>query len=409
MRTMTSGKGKVHHVPARNEESNGFMTGFRLYLCGRDSLNALEHEDGTPTCQGCLGRLRTDEFEARYQADLRRQRAEEAAAYERIKAREEEELAARLAARVTPAVHVVDLSPLPNYGEDHWTSGQPMHGDREPRTIYRMHSRYGRGHMRFTVLYVGPDGEARRKYQGPIMPGPYCALVPMSSVISAWAGPRENVVEVKEGDVLLLNGLPMILIDDQGMEYPHAVTPAEYGARLAYRAVQKVQAEAAQLAGEDPSKTWALGVAEAAVAVRALYHDGHSVLPYRTDAPEPVERVEFRERFLHLSTGDRLRVLGSETLAGEPGVWAETLYADGEAPTTDWWPLKYLVADEASAYVPFRAHFMYRSDGRAFEVLGSETDRVTGLRGVWVNPTDDDHPRWVAEDILVRNFSALAS
>src|SRR5690349_24726354 len=124
MRTLTSGKGKVHHVPTRREEGRAYTT----YLCGRGSDNAVEHEEGTVTCQGCLGKLNTEEFEAYWETQRRRQRAEEAAAYERIKAREEEELAARRAARVTPTVHVVELSALPNYGADHWTSGQQMHG-----------------------------------------------------------------------------------------------------------------------------------------------------------------------------------------------------------------------------------------------------------------------------------------
>lgn len=403
MRTLTSGKGKVHHVPARHDIAPESPRGLTMFLCGRSTIDGKPHGYAAPTCQGCLGKLRTDEFEAHWEAERRRQREADAAAYELIKAREEQEKVKRLAARVTPAVHVVQLAALPNYGVDHWTSGQPMHGDQEPRTIYRMHSRYGRGHMRFTVLYVGPDGEARRSHQGPILPGPYCALVPMSSVISAWAGPRENTVEVKEGDVFILNGHPMILIDDAALDYPHAVTPAEYGARLAAREVAKLRKE--KLTASD-DRAWDAALQEAQTRITALYRNGHTVLPHRTDAPSEVETVEFREHVLYLGDGDRLRVLGSETLGGEPGVWAQRLYPNDQGAERDWWPLKYLVADEASAFEPFRGHFLSRSDGRVYEVLGSETDTVTGLRGVWMNPTDDDHPRWVAEDILVRDFHA---
>jgi hypothetical protein len=351
-----------------------------------------------PTCKGCLGKLRTDEFEARWEGERHAQREADAAAYELIKAREAEEKAAREAARVTPAVHVVELAALPNYGEDHWTSDVAR--DDQARTVYRMHSRYGRGTMRFSILYVGPQGEARRTQGGPVLSGPYCALVPMSSVISAWKGPREEAVEVKEGDVLLLNGVPMILIDDQRYEYPHAVTPAEYGARLAAREVRKLREAKISTTDRAP---WDAALQEAEVAVTALYRNGHTVLPFAFDPPKPAV-----EHVLHLNDGDHLRVLGSETIAGEPGVWATRFYPDGGESDTSWWPLKYLVEDEASAYEGFRMHTVQRTDGVEFHVLGSMTDSVTGLRGVWLNPCGDDHPRWVAEDILLRNFLATA-
>jgi hypothetical protein len=397
MRTFTSGKGKVHHVPARQEAS------FELthFLCGRFSENGVEHTNGAVNCQGCLGKLRAEEFDAYWEAQRRKQRAEDAAAYELIKQREAKEKAAREAARVTPTVHVVALKALPSYGEDNWTSDAS--GTGEPRLVYRMHSRYGRGNVRFTIFYVGPDGEARRVHGGPVLSGPYCALIPMSSVISAHAGPREEAVEVKEGDVLLLNGAPMILIDDQALEYPHAVTPAEYGARLAAREIKKLRAENMTASGP---LAWDAALQEAQTRVTSLYRNGHTVLPFTFEAPavEPIV-----EHVLHLNNGDQLRVLGSETIAGEPGGWAERLHPSGEVAELDWWPLKYLVSDEASAYERFRPHIVERTDGRTYLVLGSETKATTGLRGVWLNPIDDDHPRWVAEDILLRNFRAPSS
>lgn len=402
MRTFTSGKGKVHHIPARNEEGTGFLKGYTIYLCGRESLNGVAHQSATPTCQGCLGKLRTEEFDAYWDAQRRQQRADDAAAYELLKQREEADKAARQAAKVTPAVHVVQLKALPTYGVDNWASRTPRHGDAEPVTVYRMRSRYTRGFVRFTVFYIGPDGEGRRMHGGPILPGPYCAMSPMSSVISAEPGPRENVVEVKEGDVLILNGVPMILIDDQTLDYPHAVTPAEYGARLAAREVKKLRAEPLTATGPH---AWDAALQEAQTRVTALYRNGHTVLPFAFDPPA-VKVVP--EHVLHLNDGDRLRVLGAETLGGEPGVWATRLYPSGEEAETEWWPLKYLIQDEASAFERFRPHVLERPNGLSYLVLGSETCSTTGLRGVWLNPIGDDYPRWVAEDILLRDYAAPA-
>lgn len=400
MRTLTSGKGKVHHVPTRDNDGSTYM--LTMYLCGQSSINAVTHEDGTVTCRNCQGKLRTEEFDAYWEAQRRKQRAEDAAAHELGKQREEAEKAARLAAKVTPAVHVVKLEALPNYGVDTWASDASKASDTEPRTVYRMHSRYGRGSLRFTVFYIGPEGEGRRVHRGPILPGPYCAMSPMSSVISAWATPRENVVEVKEGDVLILNGVPMILIDDQAFDYPHAVTPAEYGARLAAREVANLRKESLTATGEH---AWDMALQEVQTRITGLYRNGHTVLPFAFEPP-PVKVVP--EHVLHLNDGDRLRVLGAETLGGELGIWATRLYPSGEEAETEWWPLKYLIQDEASAFERFRPHVLERSDGRACLVMGSETRESTGRAGVWLNPIGDDHPRWVAEDILLRNFAAPA-
>lgn len=415
MRTLTSGKGKVHHIPAREDIAPENPRGLTTFLCGRSTIEGKTNPSSTPTCKGCLGKLRVDEFEAYYERQRRAQRAEDAAAYEALAKRQAEELAARKAAVVRPTVHVVELAPLTSYGADHWTSDD--RADDTPRTVYRMHSRYGRGTMRFSIMYVGPEGEARRVHQGPIIPGPYCALIPLSSVISAWAGPKERYVEVQEGDVLILNGLPMILIDDDALGYPHAVSVAEYGARMAARVVRgladaaSTERDQAERVGDETkaerlkARRWAL--LDGVKAIKEMWQDGPTVLPYSA-MPEPKPEVpEFHEHVLNLDDGDRLRVLGSETLGGEPGVWVQRIHGDtGYAAEKDWWPLKYLIQDGATAYAPFRSHLLERTDGRLYEVLGSETDAITGLRGVWMNPTEDDHPRWVAEDILLRNFHA---
>ena len=328
MRTLTSGKGKVHHIPARHDIAPESPRGLTMFLCGRSTIDGKPHGHAAPTCQGCLGKLRTEEFEAYWEAQRRRQRAEDAAAYERIAQREAQEKLLREAQRVKPAVHVVELKALPNYGEDHWTSDAS--GTGEPRLIYRMHSKYGRGTMRFTIFYVGPDGEARRVHGGPVLSGPYCALIPMSSVISAHPGVREEAVEVKEGDVLLLNGAPMILIDDQAYDYPHAVTPAEYGARLAAREIKKLQQANVRASDRAP---WDAALQEALHGVTSLYRNGHTVLPFRfeteptvTEAEQP---VEYRDTYVQYA-GNAYRVLGSEGDSVRYGLWVQHAQNDDE-------------------------------------------------------------------------------
>jgi hypothetical protein len=333
MRTLTSGNSKVHHIPARTDVAPENPRGLTTFFCSRDTLHGRTHASATATCKGCLIKLQAAEADAYKERERRRQRAEEAAAYERIEKREAEEKAAREATRVTPAVHVVELKALPNYGEDIWTSDAS--GTGEPRLVYRMRSKYGRGNMRFTIFYVGPDGEARRVHGGPVLSGPYCALVPMSSVISAYPGEREEAVEVKEGDVLVLNGAPMILIDDQPYDYPHAVTPAEYGARLAAREVAKLRSANIRTADRAP---WDAALQEAHDGITSLYRNGHTVLPFAFESPaaevaeEPrpeSEPVEYRDTYVQYA-GHPYRVLGSEGDSVRYGLWVQHAQNDDE-------------------------------------------------------------------------------
>lgn len=339
MRTLTSGNGKVHHIPARTDLAPENPRGLTTFFCSRDTLNGKTHNHSAPTCKACLHKLQAAEVDAYKERERRRQRAEAAAAYEALAKRQEEELAARRAAVVIPAVHVVELKAQTNYGADHWVSDDAVDG---PRTVYRMHSRYGRGHMRFSVMYVGPKGEARRVHQGPIIPGPYCALIPMSTVISAWAGPKERYVDVQEGDVLLLNGLPMILIDDETLGYPHAVSPAEYGARMAARELVKLAdaAAAERTAAEramdytkaDRLKARRWTLLDGVKAVKEMWKDGPTVLPY-TISPEPepeVEQaVEYRDTYVQYA-GHAYRVLGSEGDSVRYGLWVQHAQNDDE-------------------------------------------------------------------------------
>ena len=121
----------------------------------------------------------------------------------------------------------------PHYDDtDQWVSVDQFNGTGE-WIEYRAYSRYTRRHERFSLLYVGPEGECRREYQGPVLPGPYAAMIPQATMISAHPQARPvQTVELEEGDMIVFNGLPMMLIDDRAMDYPQLVTPAEFGDRM---------------------------------------------------------------------------------------------------------------------------------------------------------------------------------
>lgn len=121
----------------------------------------------------------------------------------------------------------------PHYDDtDQWVSVDQFNGTGE-WIEYRAYSRYTRRRERFSLLYVGPEGECRREYQGPVLPGPYAAMIPQATMISAHPQARPvQTVELEEGDMIVFNGLPMMLIDDRAMDYPQLVTPAEFGDRM---------------------------------------------------------------------------------------------------------------------------------------------------------------------------------
>lgn len=106
--------------------------------------------------------------------------------------------------------HTVDLEP--NYlGLDHW------HSTHE----YRMPSRYAGHDIRAKILYVGPNGEARRVFGGPTLPGPFASVVPLASVIAAYdVGTPPTVHDVRMGDVLSLDGVEFVITDHKRGAYP---------------------------------------------------------------------------------------------------------------------------------------------------------------------------------------------
>lgn len=69
------------------------------------------------------------------------------------------------------------------------------------------------------VLYVGPEGECRRVQGGPIVPGPYAALICEATCIhSGPATPGERAREelLVEGDIVEVRGTQFRIDDTRG-------------------------------------------------------------------------------------------------------------------------------------------------------------------------------------------------
>lgn len=85
-------------------------------------------------------------------------------------------------------------------------------------TKIRLRSRHQGRVCTWTVFYVGPDGECRREYQGPVLPGPYAALIPEASCISATRlpGDRAATVDLAEGDLVVIRSVAFRISDRRG-------------------------------------------------------------------------------------------------------------------------------------------------------------------------------------------------
>lgn len=133
--------------------------------------------------------------------------------------------------------YVVDLIPY-SMGDDHWVDNNSADAINSNNwTAYLMeYCRYTKCGVSFQILYVGPEGKARRVHGGPILPGPYAALVPKATVLSAHPMLRpDRIVTLVDGDTLVLNGQEMRVIDDRLYHYPALVTPEEFAVRDAAR------------------------------------------------------------------------------------------------------------------------------------------------------------------------------
>lgn len=122
----------------------------------------------------------------------------------------------------------VVMRPRPEYGEDFWTS---VDGEKGVELV--MTCRYvPRYPTHFSLMWVGPKGEARREQGGPVLPGPFGDLVAQSTVISAYPLPRPATVKVAAGQeldlVLVGDGetedtatvARVRITDDRRLEYP---------------------------------------------------------------------------------------------------------------------------------------------------------------------------------------------
>lgn len=140
--------------------------------------------------------------------------------------------------------HTANL--VPHYDDkDQWVSRDQFNsGDGSgPWIEYRMYSRYVRRTIRFALFYVGPEGEARWEHGGPVVKGARGALIPQPTMITD--GPQAQpaqVVELSEGDMIMMNDQPMMVLDDRGQNYPELVTPEEFGERYPKAMARREQA-----------------------------------------------------------------------------------------------------------------------------------------------------------------------
>lgn len=142
-------------------------------------------------------------------------------------------------------LRVIDnLTLVPSrYGEtDIWTSIDQLErvdvGEPRPWIELRMRCRYTRRAERFSILYTGPHGATRVEHGAAPVPGPHGALIPQATVIAAGPVERAEIIDVEEGDVLVLNGQRMVIIDDRLTGYPRLATEPEWGLAIAQREVR---------------------------------------------------------------------------------------------------------------------------------------------------------------------------
>ncbi len=85
-------------------------------------------------------------------------------------------------------------------------------------TKIRMFGRHQRSVCTWSILFIGPEGSCRRVFEGPIVPGPYAALIPEATVISAtrMPGDRAATVELEPGDLVIIRGVAFRIDDSRG-------------------------------------------------------------------------------------------------------------------------------------------------------------------------------------------------
>lgn len=111
-------------------------------------------------------------------------------------------------------VHVAEVKAAPSYGTDNWMTPDLT----DNVTKIRMYSKHQHAVCTWAVMYVGPEGSCRRVFQGPIEPGPYAALIPEATCISATRVPGDAapVDELAEGDIVVIRGVAFRIDDSRG-------------------------------------------------------------------------------------------------------------------------------------------------------------------------------------------------
>lgn len=111
-------------------------------------------------------------------------------------------------------VHVAEVEPYRNSGPDSWVT--PSFTDNV--TKIRLYSRHQRRVCTWGILYVGPEGTCRRVMNGPVLAGPYAALIPESVTISAQRlpGDRPALQELEVGDLVVVRGVAFRIDDSRG-------------------------------------------------------------------------------------------------------------------------------------------------------------------------------------------------
>lgn len=103
------------------------------------------------------------------------------------------------------------------HGDDNHSSTEHL--------VLRMRCRHN-GDTKFAIMVVGPDGAGRQRDGGPVVPGPWGALIPLPTVLSARPRSRPIEIAVADGDrfqISSLLGTVFEIRDDRPMHYPRLV------------------------------------------------------------------------------------------------------------------------------------------------------------------------------------------
>jgi hypothetical protein len=120
------------------------------------------------------------------------------------------------------------------YGDaDQWISANDFDGAGFEWIELRMKCRYTRRVERFSVLYQGPGGTMRLEQGGPQVAGPVGGFIAQASVIASSPVARARYIDVEAGDVLVINGQRLVILDDRPHGYPRIVSEVEVGLEMA--------------------------------------------------------------------------------------------------------------------------------------------------------------------------------